>query len=279
MLSIRRGLSREEADELATVLAAAGIAHRLEPRKGGVSLKVREHERDRAEAELSAFAIENPPGEEEEAPPPPPPLRSRGGVIAAASVAAFYLLLGATSQTPGLATARGALSRAIMEGELSRTVTALFLHVDFLHLIGNMAGFLVFGTAVCSAAGAGAGIFLMLISGIAGNLANAWFHGPGHLSVGASTAVFGAVGILTGTAFLHRRNEPKAWLAPAAGVVFIALLGNSERADFFAHAWGFAAGLALGLGWGRLVPEAPGKKAQALFFLAALVLVAAGFAG
>ncbi|MEZ4602465.1 MAG: hypothetical protein R2861_03365 [Desulfobacterales bacterium] len=38
----------------------------------------------------------------------------------------------------------------------------------------------------------------MLASGISGNLFNAWMYESAHVSIGASTAVFGAVGILAG---------------------------------------------------------------------------------
>ncbi|MEW5734666.1 MAG: rhomboid family intramembrane serine protease [Thermodesulfobacteriota bacterium] len=278
MLSVRTGMTREDADTCGVVLAAAGIGHRLVLRRDGWALLVREPDADRAVRELDLYQQENPPEAQEAPPPPSAPLRSWGGIASAAAIAAFCLALGPTDETPGLATARGALAQAICAGHLSRTVTALFLHVDFLHLLGNMAGLLVFGTALCAAAGSGAGILLMLLSGAGGNLMNALFYRAGHLSVGASTGVFGAVGLLMGFTLMHKRRVAEAWLAPAAGVLFIALLGNSERADLTAHAFGCLCGLLLGLIWARIFPRPAGSRIQAVLLLSAAALTAASFA-
>jgi hypothetical protein len=94
------------------------------------------------------------------------------------------------------------------------------------------------------------------LSGAAGNALNAWFYrGEAHVSIGASTAVFGALGLLVGAEFFARlaRAETRSrWqlIVPlGAGFALLAFLGVGEehrRVDYMAHFWGFTAGLALG---------------------------------
>ena len=88
-----------------------------------------------------------------------------------------------------------------------------------------------------------------------------------HDSVGASTAVFGAVGLLGGLGAtgrlqvrFRRRN---AWVPVAATLGILAMLGTAgERVDLWAHGFGLAAGVGLGLVAGRVMPERPGPLAQ-----------------
>jgi membrane associated rhomboid family serine protease len=93
---------------------------------------------------------------------------------------------------------------------------------------------------------------------VLGNLAVATVNYPGpYSSVGASTAIFAAVGLLTGRAVRvsWRSSHPHRWRAMftpfAAGLTVLALHGAGEqRVDVGAHLAGFVAGLALGFAAG-----------------------------
>jgi membrane associated rhomboid family serine protease len=92
---------------------------------------------------------------------------------------------------------------------------------------------------------------MVLLTGALGNLANAALQLPGHRSIGASTAVFGAIGLLSAFQFWSKFRRPghrlKAWLPLAAGLALLGLLGASgERTDLMAHLFGLLAGLLLG---------------------------------
>src|SRR5258706_365194 len=63
-------------------------------------------------------------------------------------------------------------------------------------LLGNAVAAAVLLTAVCWYLGAGVGLGLTLLAGAGGNALTALVHHADHVSVGASTAVFGAIGIL-----------------------------------------------------------------------------------
>jgi hypothetical protein len=119
---------------------------------------------------------------------------------------------------------------AFWTARVYRCATALLLHADAAHIAGNMAGMGLFGGAVCVVTGSGVGWLMILASGIFGNLMNALAYETGHMSVGASTAVFGAVGILCAFQAVNAAKTGKGWkrtaLAFGSGVALLAFLGN-----------------------------------------------------
>jgi rhomboid protease GluP len=137
----------------------------------------------------------------------------------------------------------------ILNGEWWRLITALTLHSGFLHLFSNIALGGIFMVRLCRLLGSGRAWFLVLCAGSLGNFLNALVQSPDHRSIGASTAVFGAVGLLATINMLHfRSNLRKSWPMPiAAALGLLALLGASgENTDIGAHLFGFIAGIGLG---------------------------------
>lgn len=161
---------------------------------------------------------------------------------------------------PGRWEKAGALdSRAVFDGgEWWRLGTALFLHADPGHLISNLlSGIFVFGVVI-STIGRWRGWLLLAGAALAGNLAVAALHYPGpYRALGASTAIFAGLGLLTGRAIrvlrLPGRAHPwRAVFVPlAAGLTLLALFGAGGREiDVGAHLTGFAAGMVLGFAAG-----------------------------
>jgi len=150
----------------------------------------------------------------------------------------------------------GALERAAFhEGQWWRVVTALTLHADGAHVLGNVAWGCLFGIWASLRVGPGVACFLILLSGIMGNGLEAYFSAAGHRSVGASTAGFGAVGLLCAFQFadnlrrwgLVRSIWSRTWLPVVAGAGMLAFTGTGPRADLLGHATGFLSGLGIGL--------------------------------
>ncbi len=148
------------------------------------------------------------------------------------------------------------------QGEWWRPFTALFLHADLGHLFGNILFGVLFCTLVCRSLGAVIGWLLILGAGVLGNTLTALIYYPSPFSsLGASTAVFGAVGVLTGygfcVAFRSPANAP--WtsivLPIGGGLALLAWFGaGGTDTDLLGHLSGFAVGLPLGFAatWWRL---------------------------
>ena len=154
---------------------------------------------------------------------------------------------------------RGASSSiALMkDGEWWRPFTALFLHADLGHLLGNLASGALFGMLVSKSIGPLKAWAMILLSGAVGNLITSAVTFPEPFtSIGASTAVFGALGILSGIGLVENFREKVSmpWvrvLAPLiAGFAMLGMLGGGEpgsNTDVLGHVFGFAAGVVAGL--------------------------------
>jgi len=137
-------------------------------------------------------------------------------------------------------------ARIIQEGEWWRTVTALTLHGDPAHVLGNVIIGAPFIIAVCSRLGLGLGWLLVILAGALGNYVNAWVMSPAHISIGFSTSVFAAVGIMS----IHTVKDSRLSLGNAfvLGLALLAMLGvGGENTDLGAHLFGLIAGFAFGL--------------------------------
>jgi membrane associated rhomboid family serine protease len=170
----------------------------------------------------------------------------------------------------------------IVDGELWRCITALTLHGGLVHLLGNLTIGGTFIILLCSEFGSGLAWSLLLTSGAFGNLLNSWVQSPDHRSVGASTVVFGAVGIHAAISTLRYRNRlQRRWFVPvAAGLALLAVLGTEgKQTDLGAHLFGFINGIIFGMAAEYLVSRY-GRPGGALNFLLVIIcgaLVAAAW--
>jgi membrane associated rhomboid family serine protease len=274
---VRRAARERQADDWALALASAGISCRIgRDESGDFELAVAGGERDRALSVLDAFDAENVPA-------PAEPLPVEWGPSAAGLALAVFLLVAFRLTGRGWETRAASLGAAdatrMLGGEWWRAITALTLHADLGHVLGNAAAAWVLVGAVARRLGPGVALLLTLASGALGNGLTAWVHRAGHLSIGASTATFGALGLLAGLAVVSRRaGVPRTRRALVVGGATLALLGMtgvSEHADVFAHLFGLLVGVALGA-LVALIRRPPGRAVQAL--LSAVALAGLGLA-
>jgi membrane associated rhomboid family serine protease len=276
-------LTSEQADLCGLILSSSGIAYTVARTGDRWEIWVRQKDGDRAISKIKEYFRENPEGSTHRFVPPHRLTRTYTGIYAAFGLMLLHWMIYYHNVKPTFVDSFGANTRLILEGETFRAVTALMLHSDLLHLMGNMVGIAIFGTAVCSITRPGLGWLLILFSGILGNMVNAALRGPGHLSIGASTAVFGAIGILSAIQFWRKFKEPgqrlRAWLPLAGGIALLAILGTGGgRTDLMAHLLGLAAGLLLGSGYGILIQQPIQDKYQKLCWcVTVLVLMVAWF--
>lgn len=251
-VSVQASPDPRKLQDLVLVLEARGFASEARFVDGIWYLFVPSDHAEGARYELRAYAREN--------------AKPRGGERKIATIASgwpgvllFVLVLVATAVLASQQwfdanwfVAGRADAEAIRGGEWWRIATALTLHADREHLAGNIVFGSFFGFFVAQYCGIGLGWAAILFAGSIGNAANALVQPAGHLSVGASTAVFAALGILVALVWRRGflRNTPwRVRFAPIfAGVALLAYTGTAgENTDLGAHLFGFAAGACIGV--------------------------------
>jgi membrane associated rhomboid family serine protease len=145
----------------------------------------------------------------------------------------------------------------VMAGQWWRTVTALTLHLDAGHISANLVFGTVFGLLAGRVLGGGVAWLAIVIAGALGNFINAMVQAPTHASIGASTAVFAALGVIVSHSLRPRtsvQEKPlKRWSPLIAGIVLLGFTGvGGENTDVVAHVTGFFAGLLIGWAGSRL---------------------------
>ena len=236
--------------EYSLVLEAKGIEHEVLPDAGAWTLRVAPPLAAVAYDELTRYAAE--------ASAPRASLMMTAPFAGAAVASIGYvivLVLTAYCAGAGLFgadwVAAGALD-AGAPGQWWRAVTALTLHLDQEHLLGNLLFGVVAGIAAGRLLGPGIAWASILAAGALANYAEILIAPATHRALGASTAVFAALGLLSGLAWRQQLTlRERRWYGYApliAGICLLTLLGaGGERVDVLGHALGFACGL--GLGW------------------------------
>jgi membrane associated rhomboid family serine protease len=276
---VRLAESRRRADEWATVLAAADIPHWLRHRLDGWALMVPATAAPAALETLAAYDRENAPEPASDAAGRVRPV-SIAGVVVALLLLGFFAITGPrAARNPWFAQGSADAAR-ILAGDWWRTVTALTLHADAPHVLGNALGCAVLGSAVIQLLGPGLGLVLLLLAGASGNALTAAVHGSGHASVGASTAIFGAVGILAALRVTRGGPGPRRerwWVVLGACLLFLVLLGGGPNTDHMAHLFGLLGGAVLGVLTGLTLRAPLPAAAQALLVAAAAASVVAAW--
>lgn len=246
--AVAQGAAGEDLAEAQLVLTAVGIAHDLERRDGRPTIVVSRRDEARARDELAAFR-------REDRGPPPRPARADLRRGTGASLLAVLLLAGihALATVGWLPADTGLLdAERVRSGEWTRLVTALTLHADLAHLAANLTFLGLLGWAVAQQLGGGLAFAVLLAAGTLANVASVLLRAGTHRSLGASTAVFAALGIL-GILAAHRRGAAGAsrwlrWAPPVVALGFLGWLGTGgERVDVLGHLLGLLSGLAAGL--------------------------------
>jgi membrane associated rhomboid family serine protease len=280
LVEVARFGTRAEAEQRALVLAAVGIEVHLLRGAGTVGLHVPAEDALRADYELACYEREN-------AAPRRPRFKARaalrraeGALVYAAVLLFFFGAERRDAFSIDWLAAGAANAGLIRAGEWWRTVTALVLHADLGHLMGNLASGAVVGLLVAELLGSGLAWLAVLLAGALGNGLDALAHAAGHTAIGASTAVFGGLGILSGhgrrSQIIPWRGGLRRWAPIGAGIMLLAFLGfGGERTAVSAHVAGFAVGVALGLALAHAGDRVPqGARAQRLYGLLAVGLFA-----
>jgi rhomboid protease GluP len=247
-----------ECNERAFMLFAVGIGSAIARDSGEFILLVELGDAPAALEHLRHYEVERlnrPPP-----PPPPPKLHPHAWV---GSVAYATVIIGvAFAISNGLwrldAFDVGELNAGLVQnGQWWRVWTALTLHLDGPHLAANTVAGIWFGYLAARLIGTGNAWLLVVVGAGLANWIEAILGPAGHRSVGASTAVFTALGLLSAYSWRTRLAYPQRWALRwgplVAGVILLSWTGtggesleepaSGQSVDVAAHALGFAVGL------------------------------------
>ena len=223
------------------------IPHKLVHKSYGWEIQVAEEYREYAQKQIELFEKEN----REKHEPAPYLFQVNINFILLISffLYSFQLYVQATDNDIHWIEYGNSSASDILRGEWWRSVTALTLHADMIHVISNIILLSITAYSLCSEIGIGMGWFLILLSGASGNLLNALAHLSEHKSIGSSTAVFGAIGILAGLQFPEKfkLSRFKGWIPLAGAIGLLAFFGTGENTDLASHFFGFLSGILIGV--------------------------------
>lgn len=255
------------AREYGLVLAAVGIECEIVQAPDELALVVAREQASRASSELRLYAEENRGWRRAEE----LPLAISESWPAVLAWCSVLMVMHAFSAQRAFGldwwNRGGGRAALVREGEWWRTVTALGLHADGLHLLGNLVFGSLFVALVAEILGTGLGLLAVLSAGALANLANNLLQDPSFRSIGASTAVFAALGLLGGHRWqqraLVRSLRRSSWIPLAAAAFLLAYLGSGgtrelgveSRVDVLGHALGFLSGALVGALHARLAPK------------------------
>ena len=247
--AIRATRRASEANEWTLVLTALRIPHRVEMegdvwvvlvpdaavRRGRAALRAHDEEGQRAPDQALAEAA---------------PGRTAWitGLAAGALLFGFFFVTGPPAASSSWAARGAAVSGLMLNGEPWRAVTALTLHVDLLHVLGNTIATALLLPPIVRRLGPGIGLALVLLAGAAANLARS-------LGAGAPALAERVVSHSERSASPASASDPRR---PGRGAGPAAESGRHQRAapgelgtgpgtDVIAHALGLVVGAALGL--------------------------------
>jgi membrane associated rhomboid family serine protease len=283
-VTVAIGLTDARSSELALVLTARNVPFRRVPALRGWELWVPLADAPAAATELTLYRHEN--AREIGTRPLEEVGEGRAGVLwyVATLLFVFFALHAGFLGRDWLAAGR-IDAGALLGGEWWRAVTALTLHLELDHLAGNLGFGAFFGYFVGRYLGVGFGWLTVLLAASGANVLNALVQSAEHRSIGASTAVFAALGLLVTYTWRRGYLRDTPWRGRIAPIVAgLGLLGftgtGGANTDLGAHLFGFIAGLGAGLAVARFapVPWLRDVRVQRACAAAAALLVLAAWA-
>nr|MBF0221144.1 rhomboid family intramembrane serine protease [Desulfobulbaceae bacterium] len=237
---------KTKAEAWSLVLLSVNITHRLVQSLNGWEILVNETDALVARHHLERYEAENSRWPTVKSSPASSPVVSWWTLLFCSLLVVFFSFTGPWSDSIWFT--RGAIQSGAIKEQLQlwRLVTALTLHADIGHVMGNVCLGGVLIAFLAGLTGTGTAWMLAVLAGITGNLLNVFFHSGTHNSIGFSTAVFGVIGAFCGIR-AFRDGMLNILLPLGAGLGLLAMLGaGGERTDLGAHVWGMIAGMGLG---------------------------------
>ena len=274
--------NRQSLADRALVLAAAKIPHQVIDDAVTAALVVPAEYSTLAVKELQLYDDENPPVRKkpQKRVPYQDPVPGVIGyflVVSAVAWLAGYSVLGHDWFDAGRVD-----GNLIRNGEWWRTITALTLHSGARHLVGNLVFGVFFGIFAGRLLGSGIAWLAIVVAAAVGNAANTLLLESTHRSIGASTAVFAALGLVAGFVWRGQLMAQDRWsyrYGPIVGGLALLMFTGTggPDTDIGAHLLGFVCGFATGMLVTVLGPVPTDRHAQTVAGGIALALVASAW--
>lgn len=137
----------------------------------------------------------------------------------------------------------GQFNNFVFNGEYWRLFTAMFIHTNIVHLLGNIFFLIVFGLRTEELFSKGEYLIIYFLSGLTGNILTLAL-GPTVLTAGASGAIFGLFGACT--IFIRRALGQSLFGALLYSFFLLTITGTAPNVNILAHFGGLITGLVLG---------------------------------
>lgn len=135
----------------------------------------------------------------------------------------------------------------VLNGEAWRLLTAMFIHANVLHIVGNMLFLLIFGLRAEKMFDLKEYLAVYFLSGLAGGLLTL-LMGPDVWSIGASGAIFGMLGACT---IYARRSIGQSIMYALLYSFFFLVINIGPDVNVLAHIGGLVTGLLIGYALAR----------------------------
>lgn len=143
----------------------------------------------------------------------------------------------------------GANSKSLVaNGQRWRLFTASFIHIGFFHILFNMYFLNSLGPLFENIFGSVRFLIIYLIAGVFGNLLSFAFGSPYTVSAGASTSLYGMLGLAIGLMVTYKNDEiVRSFGASFISVVVINIIYSliAPGVGIYGHLGGFIAGFLL----------------------------------
>lgn len=136
----------------------------------------------------------------------------------------------------------GQYNSFVLNGGYWQLFTSMFVHVNIVHLLGNMIFLLIFGLRAEELFKIEEYLAVYFIPGLAGNLLTLLF-GPNMVSAGASGAIFGLFGACT---IYVRRAVGQSIFGALIYSFFLLMMSTGPNVNNLAHLGGLVVGLLIG---------------------------------
>jgi rhomboid protease GluP len=136
----------------------------------------------------------------------------------------------------------GQYNSFVLNGGYWQLFTAMFIHVNIVHLLGNIFFLLIFGLRAEELFAVQDYLLIYFLSGLGGNLLTLLF-GPFMVSAGASGAIFGLFGACT---IYIRRSVGQSIMGALMFSLFLLMMSSGRNVNNLAHLGGLVVGLLIG---------------------------------